>query len=95
MPRPKQLPALERLRIKLEAMGYTFKPEYIQKLRGQFRNANWWQNIPRDSPIEDCMSQRFCSWHTVAALAKDGVEIEVIDIATWLHLDIKKAKGSK
>lgn len=31
--RKKQPPALERLKVKLEALGYEFKPEYVRRLQ--------------------------------------------------------------
>ena len=91
--RKKQLPATERLRLKLEVMGHTLKPEYIRRLSARDRNAEWWTKVPRDAPDEDRWGQNFCSYYTVAQLAKDGVEIEVeYDVGyRWLH--VKKAKA--
>ena len=93
--RKKQLPALERLKIKLAALGYDwFNPNYVQRLRGKTRNAEWGQKILREAPIEDAVNQRFCSDWTVAQLAKDGVEIEVKRMDGYLRIRVKKAKAT-
>jgi hypothetical protein len=92
--RKKQPPALERLKAKLEALGYEFKPEYVRRLTSPYRNAEWWQSVSRDAPLTDRMKQLFCSNYTVAQLAKDGVEIEIDRTSGYLWIEIKKAKTS-
>lgn len=93
MSKPKRPTALERLTTKIHALGYDwFKPEYVRRLQGKHRNAEWWQRVPLDAPLEDKLNQSFCSYYTVAALAADGVEIYAKRHVGYIWIHIKEVK---